>query len=187
MGGHCSLETMMILRYYKDRLAAEIRLVISSQPVVGLSNGSWGPGAYLSEQPIDSLMEAITLKPHPLTECRLVVTALSPDRYPEGASSLGVPTWFYGHEPSNLFASHIAEYFANSVREDGLLAIAGDYLCQRSRRYGAGDLSGCCQNHLRNVRRCVSYGVFRSQYWTETLPVLPLIKALADNVFTQIT
>jgi len=45
-------------------------------------------------------------------------------KYPGGAESLAVPTWFYGHEPVNLFASHIGKYFSNSVREDGLLAIS---------------------------------------------------------------
>ncbi|MEZ5375611.1 MAG: hypothetical protein R2733_03805 [Acidimicrobiales bacterium] len=40
------------------------------------------------------------------------------------ATSLAVPTWFYGHEPSNPFASHLAKYFSNSEREAGLLAIA---------------------------------------------------------------
>lgn len=38
--------------------------------------------------------------------------------------SVGIPTWFYGHEPPAPFATHIAKYFANSVREDGLLMIA---------------------------------------------------------------
>lgn len=42
----------------------------------------------------------------------------------EPAVNLSVPTWFYGHEPSNPFATHIAKYFSNSEREDGLLAIA---------------------------------------------------------------
>lgn len=42
----------------------------------------------------------------------------------ELATSLSIPTWFYGHEPSNPFASHIAKYFSNSEREDGLLAVA---------------------------------------------------------------
>lgn len=46
------------------------------------------------------------------------------DLYPHGSSSLAVPTWFYGHEPTNLFSKHIAKYFSNSIREDGLLAIA---------------------------------------------------------------
>lgn len=40
------------------------------------------------------------------------------------AHSLAIPTWFYGHEPSNLFSTHIAKYFSNSLREDGLLAIS---------------------------------------------------------------
>ena len=43
---------------------------------------------------------------------------------PEPGASLAVPTWFYGHEPSNLFSTFIAKYFANSIREDGLLAIS---------------------------------------------------------------
>ena len=38
--------------------------------------------------------------------------------------NLSLPTWFYGHEPTNPFATHIAKYFSNSEREDGLLAIA---------------------------------------------------------------
>lgn len=44
--------------------------------------------------------------------------------HPNGSSSLAVPTWFYGHEPTNMFSRHIAKYFSNSIREDGLLAIA---------------------------------------------------------------
>ncbi len=38
--------------------------------------------------------------------------------------SVGIPTWLYGHEPPAPFATRIAKYFANSVREDGLLTIA---------------------------------------------------------------
>ena len=45
------------------------------------------------------------------------------EKYPNGTENLAIPTWFYGHEPSNLFASHIAKYFSNSIREDTLLAI----------------------------------------------------------------
>jgi predicted Rossmann-fold nucleotide-binding protein len=38
--------------------------------------------------------------------------------------SLGIPTWFYGHEPPNLFASHHSKMFYNSLREDGLVTLA---------------------------------------------------------------
>lgn len=43
---------------------------------------------------------------------------------PPPALNLAMPTWFYGHEPTNLFATHVAKYFSNSLREDGLLAVA---------------------------------------------------------------
>jgi hypothetical protein len=42
---------------------------------------------------------------------------------PDGADSLGVPTWVYPDEPVNLFSSQIAKYFSNSMREEGLIAI----------------------------------------------------------------
>ncbi|MGE0713204.1 MAG: hypothetical protein AB7N76_36915 [Planctomycetota bacterium] len=66
---------------------------------------------------------------------RQVVARFGPGGCPETAARLGregeaageslaIPTWFYGHEPSNLWSTHVAKYFSNSLREDGLLAIA---------------------------------------------------------------
>jgi hypothetical protein len=46
------------------------------------------------------------------------------ERLGPGAESIAIPTWFYPGEPVGQFASHVAKYFANSIREDGLLAIA---------------------------------------------------------------
>lgn len=40
------------------------------------------------------------------------------------SQNFSIPTWFYGHEPPNIFATHIAKYFENSIREEGLLAVA---------------------------------------------------------------
>jgi hypothetical protein len=37
-------------------------------------------------------------------------------------TSVGIPTWFYGHEPPGVFCDGIAKYFSNAIREDGLLA-----------------------------------------------------------------
>lgn len=42
----------------------------------------------------------------------------------KGGESLAIPTWSYEGEPIGRFATHIAKYFANSIREDGLLRIA---------------------------------------------------------------
>ncbi len=45
------------------------------------------------------------------------------DRYPDDADTLGIPTWHYGHEPPNVFATAIAKYFRNSTREATLLEV----------------------------------------------------------------
>ncbi len=42
---------------------------------------------------------------------------------PTPHDSLGIPTWHYGHEPSNVFATGIAKYFRNATREAILLEV----------------------------------------------------------------
>lgn len=85
-------------------------------------------GAYLSTSNDPRCVdEAIALlSPHPRYESVEYFTAAQAvkDRFGVGASSLAVPTWFYGHEPTNVFGSHVAKYFSNGLREDTLLAIA---------------------------------------------------------------
>jgi len=45
-------------------------------------------------------------------------------RFAPGGESLAIPTWVIAGEPISQFASHIAKYFSNSIREDGMLAVA---------------------------------------------------------------
>lgn len=105
------------------------------------------------------------------------------EQHPKGARSLAIPTWFYGHEPTNLFASHVAKYFANSLREDGMLALA-----QYGVIYAPGS-AGTIQEVFMDAaqNRYESYGVISpmvflgTQYWTKTKPVYPLLKSLAEG------
>ena len=46
------------------------------------------------------------------------------DRFAPGGESLAIPSWVTAGEPISQFASHIAKYFSNSIREDGMLAVA---------------------------------------------------------------
>jgi predicted Rossmann-fold nucleotide-binding protein len=46
------------------------------------------------------------------------------ERFAPGGESLAIPTWVTAGEPISQFASHIAKYFSNSIREDGMLAVA---------------------------------------------------------------
>jgi len=84
-------------------------------------------GAYFAHYEEQDLLDAIDrLKQAPTYKdegySRLAVAVVND--YPHGTSSLAIPTWFYGHEPSNLFSLQIAKYFSNSLREDGLLAVS---------------------------------------------------------------
>ena len=103
------------------------------------------------------------------------------ERFPDGAASLAVPTWFYGHEPSNLFATHIAKYFSNSLREDGLLAIAESGLVFAPG--SAGTIQEVFQDAAQN--HYVTFGVVSPmvflgrRYWTEERPVYPLLRDLS--------
>ncbi len=105
------------------------------------------------------------------------------EQHPKGERSLAIPTWFYGHEPTNMFASHVAKYFANSLREDGMLALA-----QYGVIYAPGS-AGTIQEVFMDAaqNRYKSTGVISpmvflgTEYWKKTKPVYPLLKSLAEG------
>jgi predicted Rossmann-fold nucleotide-binding protein len=98
--------------------------------------------------------------------------------------TLGLPTFFYGHEPPNMFATHHAKYFANCVREDGLVSIAthGIVFAPGSAGTVQEIFQDACQNHYGTVKGLVSsMALLGTRYWTEQLPVVPLLDALAGG------
>lgn len=103
-----------------------------------------------------------------------------PDATP---ASLGVPTWHYGHEPPNVFATEIAKYFSNSIREDGLLAIAlgGVVFAPGSAGTIQEVFQDAAQNHYKSFGVASPMVFFGEKYWTETKPVYPLLQSLAAD------
>jgi predicted Rossmann-fold nucleotide-binding protein len=95
--------------------------------------------------------------------------------------SLGIPTWLYGHEPPSCFALHIAKYFANSVREDGLLSIArhGVVFSPGSAGTIQEIFQDATQNHYETHGHASPMIFFGTDYWSTEKPVFPLLKALA--------
>lgn len=97
-------------------------------------------------------------------------------------ATVGVPTWFFGHEPPNVFATAIAKYFDNAIREDMLLRLCGAGLVYMPGR--AGTTQEVFQALTRNyyalehheLRPMVLVG---REYWTRTVPAWPLMTALA--------
>jgi predicted Rossmann-fold nucleotide-binding protein len=136
-----------------------------------------------SQQKLEKIVGILSEQPFYRDELYIEKAYEVLDAHPRGSTSLAIPTWFYGHEPTNLFASHIAKYFANSLREDGMLAIAehGVIFSPGS----AGTIQEVFMDAAQN--RYESYGVLSpmiflgKKYWTETKPVYSLLRSLAHG------
>ena len=104
------------------------------------------------------------------------------ERYPrdEKYCSVGIPTWFYGHEPATPFASHIAKYFDNSIREDGLLAIAKGGVIYSPGSAGTMQevFQDAAQNHYKTFGFASPMVFLGREHWTRTMPVYPLLEQL---------
>jgi predicted Rossmann-fold nucleotide-binding protein len=98
-----------------------------------------------------------------------------------GRDTLGVPTWFYGDEPPNLFATAIAKYFRNATREAILLQICDAGIVFLP---GAGGtvqeiFQDACENYYAAPESVAPMILVGTAYWTETLPAWPLLQSLA--------
>jgi predicted Rossmann-fold nucleotide-binding protein len=98
-----------------------------------------------------------------------------------GRETLGIPTWFYGDEPPNVFASAIAKYFRNATREAVLLQV-----CEAGIVFlpGAGGtvqeiFQDACENYYAAADAVAPMVLVGTTYWTSTLPAWPLLQALA--------
>lgn len=143
-------------------------------------------GAYLADGDEDAVADALRLL--------AAVPSFVPDigawahaafevrqRYPRGNESLGIPTWHYGHEPPNVFATALAKYFRNPQREAMLLE-----LCQAGIVFlpGAGGtvqeiFQDACENYYADESSVAPMVLVGREYWTQTFPAWPLLKALA--------
>ena len=99
--------------------------------------------------------------------------------------SFGVPTWLYGHEPPTPLATAHAKYFDNSIREDGLLAVAkaGVIYAEGSAGTLQEVFQDAAQNHYRSVDDTSSPMVFLDidEFWTVRRPVRLLLEGLFDE------
>jgi predicted Rossmann-fold nucleotide-binding protein len=116
--------------FYKK--TAQLAQLLTQQGYFVVSGGGPGMmeaanlGAYLAEYTaveIDAAIE-ILKKADTYSDKNWVSTALEvKSKFPKRSKSLGIPTWFYGFEPTNMFATNVAKYFDNSIREGGLVQI----------------------------------------------------------------
>ncbi len=185
MGGHSTLRTDP---FYK-KVAQTAKLITEKGYTVASGGGpgimeAANLGAYFAFQPDTELadaLETLQVAPHYTDKNFIVQAQRVIEQYPEGKKSLAIPTWFYGHEPSNLFASHIAKYFSNSIREDTLLAIClyGVIFAPGSAGTVQEIFMDAAQNHYASFNY-LSPMIFLGQQWYEIESMIyPLVRKLS--------
>jgi predicted Rossmann-fold nucleotide-binding protein len=103
------------------------------------------------------------------------------DRWPGATDSLGIPTWHYGHEPPNVFATAIAKYFRNATREAILVEVcdAGIVFLPGVGGTVQEIFQDGCENFYADESSVAPMVLVGRRYWTETVPAWPLLSTLS--------
>ena len=103
------------------------------------------------------------------------------DRWPGATESLGIPTWRYGHEPPNVFATAIAKYFRNATREAILVEVcdAGIVFLPGVGGTVQEVFQDGCENFYADESSVAPMVLVGRRYWTETVPAWPLLSSLS--------
>ena len=156
--------------------------------------------SYKDREWLDTAMRVIdSFRSEGVQECRSV-EGLTPNPSPKGegsscnpsslishlssqSASLGIPTWLYGHEPATPFATHIAKYFENAIREDSILTIAKGGIIYSPGSAGTMQeiFQDAVQNHYLSFGYASPMIFLGTDYWTKEIPVYPLLQQLMQN------
>ena len=137
---------------------------------------------------LDTAMRVIDcFRSEGVKECRSVDNSLASNpssliSHPSSQSaSLGIPTWLYGHEPATPFATHIAKYFENAIREDSILTIAKGGIIYSPGSAGTMQeiFQDAVQNHYLSFGYASPMIFLGTDYWTKEMPVYPLLQQLS--------
>jgi predicted Rossmann-fold nucleotide-binding protein len=151
--------------------------------------GAVAPSAEALDEALARLRAATSFVPDVGAWVRVAFEAMSlieslPGTPGQAPRSLGVPTWFYGHEPPNVFAEGIAKYFSNAVREDGLLARSNAGVVVMPGAAGTVQEVFQLATRLYYARGSSTPPVMvlvGFDHWVDTLPVWPLLRAMAEG------
>jgi predicted Rossmann-fold nucleotide-binding protein len=191
MGGHAEVRGSDAYR-----MAAAIGHALAGHGRLVLTGGGPGVmeaanlGSYLAAHPVAALDEAIgrlaaepDFRAHdPYTKAALHMLAEFPTMDP-WAGGLSVPTWLYGHEPSNVFAGQIAKYFSNAIREDVILKAARGGIVFAPGRAGTVQevFQAATKTYYATDGESGPFVFLGRRFWTEDLPVPDLLRTLLNS------
>ena len=146
--------------------------------------GAWLAGRTLDE--VDDALLMLTPSPSFHDEGWLSSAFNVMERYPQQQKqyvSLGIPTWLYGHEPSTPFASHIAKFFDNSIREDAILTLPYGGIVYTPGSAGTMQeiFQDAVQNHYVSVGLTSPMIFVGCDFWTNQMPVYPMLQNLMQT------
>jgi len=185
MGGHQLLRTDAMFReivLLSKELTERMSLMISGGGPGAMEAthlGAWMAGRTIEET--DDALAMLKVAPS-FKDKGWVTSAFKVMRkYPQSEyRSLGIPTWLYGHEPSTPFATDIAKYFDNSIREDTILTIAFGGIIYTPG--SAGTIQEVFQEAVQN--HYLSFGIsspmvfLGRRFWDEEIPVYPFLEQM---------
>lgn len=144
--------------------------------------GAWMAGRNISD--VDDAISMMAVAPSFKDE-RWLPSAFSVlEKYPQhNYVSLGIPTWLYGHEPTTVFATHIAKFFENSIREDSILTLAYGGIIYAPGSAGTVQeiFQDAVQNHYLSFGFSSPMIFLGSKFWTHDMPVYPLLQQMMQT------
>lgn len=185
MGGHAMLRTDPM---YSSIVMLSKRL--TEEGFCMLTGGGPGAmeathlGAWMAGRPdeeVNDALKMLTVAPCFKDQGWLASAFNVMRRYPQSKyESLGVSTWLYGHEPSTPFATHIAKFFENSIREDSILTMAFGGIIYTPGSAGTMQeiFQDAVQNHYLSFGFASPMIFWGKKFWTEEMPVYPLLQHL---------
>ncbi len=188
MGGHALLRTEEAFRNvaYMGKILTENGKIMASGGGPGAMEathlGAWMAGRTMEEfdDAVSMLADAPSFRDPGWLRTAFEVRKKYPqDKY----HSLGIPTWFYGHEPATPFATQIAKFFMNSVREDLLLSIAKGGIIYSPGSAGTIQeiFQDAAQNHYSSLGYSSPMVFLGKDFYTNEVPVYPLLQELLEK------
>jgi predicted Rossmann-fold nucleotide-binding protein len=179
------------------RKTAEVARLVARDHKFVMSGGGPGMmeaanlGAYLStyeDSALDAALSTLAKAPKYTSEGWRETALNVRSQFPKGNDSLGVPTWFYGFEPSNVFATQIAKYFDNSIREGGLILVAraGVVFAPGSAGTRQEIFMDAAQNHYATTGYCSAMTFLGKYQYQVDAPIFPLLQEVSNSNYKDL-